>query len=433
MLAGSLAAPHLAHAEQVSSATSGALAIAPDGTPRVAALHGGTLAIATRGAAGWTESRVTDLPSPTASIAGIVVDSRGLVSVLAEDVGGTWLTLLRGRPGGTWSRWAIVPLGRAAGVLGPAGLALDAHGSPVVAYGFMRGAYEPRLGGIPTYVRLARLAGGRIHTAPITKLGFPPSDRPPAATPVLVGKAIHVVETYTSAAIEWIPKRPRGWTGQYLFASELGAPVGPIGAVATTGGIWSAWTQDDSEVGEIRVVLNVHRRSPPRTIELLAHGQLVSLALRGGSPEIGANDWVDLGAYRDYAAVVATTGGAAVQLDGRLETLAASARGGEQVLLQGAEGLEWYTLPTHATRVSLTADPDGKVHGRVDGVAGGSVELYREQEASQRTRIATVALGPDGAFFAQDSAPILPTLYRAVYRDPSSGVPYAAFTRAPVG
>jgi len=409
------------------------MAIAADGTPQVAALQGGTLTVATRDAAGWSASPVTHLPSPSAQIAGIVVDPRGLVSVLAEDADGRWLTLLRGRPGGAWRGSAIVPVGKAVGDLGPAGLALDAHGSPVVAYGFMRGPYERRLGGIPTYVRLARVAGGRIHTAPITKLGFPPSDRPPAVTPVLVGKAIHVVETYTSAAIEWIPKRPRGWTGQYLFASELGAPVGPVGAVATGGGIWSAWTQDDSEVGEIRVVLNVHRRSPPRTIELLAHGQLVSLTLRGGSPEIGANDWVDLGAYRDYAAVVATASGGTVELAGRLETLAATARGGEQVLLLSAGGLEWYTLPTHATRVSVLAAADGSVRGRVDGAAGGSVELYREQEASEPTRIATARLAPDGSFSAQDSAPTLPTLYRAVYRDPNTGVPYAALTREPVG
>ena len=274
---------------------------------------------------------------------------------------------------------------------------------------------------------------GRIRTAAITKLGFPPSDRAPAVAPVLVGRAIHVVETYTSAAIEWLPKRTRGWTGQYLFAGGLGAPVGPVAAVGLSGGIWSAWTQDDSEVGEIRVVLNVHRRAPPRTIDLLPHGQLVSLTLRGGSPELGADDWVDLGAYRDYAGLIATLDGATTELDGKLEALAASRNGGLEVLLLGSAGLAWYSLRAHPVHVSLTATADGSLRGRADGASGGAVDIYREQEAVHRVPVATVPLAPDGSFAAKDVPQDLPTLYRAVYRDPVTAVPFAALTRQPVG
>ena len=43
------------------------------------------------------------------------------------------------------------------------------------------------------------------------------------------------------------------------------------------------------------------------------------------------------------------------------------------------------------------------------------------------------ALAADGTFIFQDAAPTSPTLYRAVYVDPVSGIPYAALLRTPVG
>ena len=159
----------------------------------------------------------------------------------------------------------------------------------------------------------------------------------------------------------------------------------------------------------------------------------MALTLRSGSPVVGADDWVDVGGYRDYAALIATPDGGTTELDGRLAALAASPKGGEQALLVGSAGLEWYSLPARALHVSLTPTPGGSLAGRVEGASGGAVEIYREQEAVHRAPVATVPLAADGSFTAQDVPPHLPTVYRAVYRDPVTGVPYAALTRQPVG
>src|SRR5918911_3126286 len=80
-----LALPATAKAEIVAPTTSDALlAVARDGTPRVAFFSGRDLVVARRGAAGWTFARAGRVPGTSPVLAGLVVDGRGRSSVLAE-------------------------------------------------------------------------------------------------------------------------------------------------------------------------------------------------------------------------------------------------------------------------------------------------------------------------------------------------------------
>ena len=82
--------------------------------------------------------------------------------------------------------------------------------------------------------------------------------------------------------------------------------------------------------------------------------------------------------------------------------------------------------------MTLNADASGALSGRVEGASGGIVELYRETP-SARIPVANAELGPDGSYSLQDAPPGSPTLYRAVFVDPSTQIPYAALLRTPVG
>jgi hypothetical protein len=81
----------------------------------------------------------------------------------------------------------------------------------------------------------------------------------------------------------------------------------------------------------------------------------------------------------------------------------------------------------------VTADGSGNVSGRVEGAAGGTVQVYREAPTSSHALVATVPVAGDGSFTAADTAPTSPTLYRAVYVDGATGIPYASLLRTPVG
>ena len=424
LLALAFAAP--AHAELIGPATDDALlAVGPDGTPFVALVRDNEVLVERRGDGGWKAQSVYSGP---ARLAGLSVASGGAFNVLLEDPRGRWLTLVTSS-----AVTQIVRPGGKVGLLGPAGLTLDAKGAPVVAYTAMRGRVQPKYGGIPTYLRLARGQGRQLHTSAVTRRGFPQSYVPPAAAPVLVNGQIHVVETYKSAAIEWMPKRNGDWIGQYLFLSLYGSPVGPVAAVAAPGaGVWSAWTQAYPEFGEIHVLLN--RRSDQVTDDVVQHGAFVALAVAGGQPEVAADDWVDLGGSRDYAGLITDPSGDRVELDGRLLGYVATPDGHREVVLADPSGLEWYDLPARpSVHISLTAAADGTLSGRVEGALGGTVALYRERPGQTRELVATAALAADGSFTADDSAPAYPTLYRAVYPGAGTGIPYASLTRRPVG
>src|SRR6184192_223456 len=205
------------------------LAVAPDGSPRVAFVSGRDLVLARPAAAGWTVAHIGRVPGTRPVLAGLVVDGRGRSSVLVEQEGGAWLALAR--PG---ARLRVVARPRKGASFGSAGLTLDRSGRPAFAYVL-------RLANAKTWLRLVTLdARARLHTHGITKGGFPASAQVPGAAPVLVGGRLHVVETYTSAAIDWGPKQGGGWEGQFLFASQAGTPAGRVGAAADGPNLWSS-------------------------------------------------------------------------------------------------------------------------------------------------------------------------------------------------
>jgi hypothetical protein len=413
--------PARAEAEIVSpTAASAFLGTAPDGSPRVSYLAGRDVILARRAAGRWSSARAGRIPAGKAFVAGLAVDRRGRTSVLVEAENGSWLAL--GRSG---RAVRVVARPRKGASFGPAGLALDAAGRPAFAYAL-------RLRSGKTFLRLVTPdARGRARTTGITKAGFPSSSLAPGAAPVLVRGRLHVVETFTSGAIDWQPQRKRPWVGQFLFSSPLGSPTGHVAAAAVGGTLWSAWTQLSSET--ISVFLSRSAATQDTNV-ILEHGIFVSLALSAGRPELGAYDWVQIGDWFSYAGIVADGTGASAELDGRLDGYAIARGGRHQVLLTTQNGLEWFETPSRpSVKVSLSADAAGNITGRVDGSSGGTVQVYRESPASPRALVATVPLAADGSFAATDTAPTSPTLYRAVYVDGATGIPYASLLRAPVG
>jgi hypothetical protein len=413
--------PARAEAEIVAStAGRGFLAIAPDGSPRVSYIVGSEVIVARRAGGRWSSRRAGRVPTGRAFVAGLVVDRLGRSSVLVQAENGAWLAL--GRSGGAVQ---IVARPRRGASFGPAGLTLDSAGRPAFAYAL-------RLSSGKTFLRLVTSdPRGRLRATSITKAGFPSSSLAPGAAPVLVRGRLHVVETFTSGAIDWQPQRRGTWVGQFLFSSPLGSPTGRVAAAAAGGNLWSAWTQLSSET--ISVFLSQSAATQDTDV-ILEHGIFVSLSLSGGRPEIGAYDWVQIGDWLTYAGIVADDSGPVAELDGRLDGYAVARSGRRQVLLSRANQLEWFEAPARpSVKVSLTADASGNISGRVDGAAGGTVQLYRETPTSARTAVATVPLAADGSFAAVDAAPTSPTLYRAVYVDAATGIPYASLLRTPVG
>ena len=93
-LVSALALPAPAGAEIVSPTTGqGLLAVAPDGSPRVAFLSGSDVVVARRGATGWTFARAGRAPGRKPVLAGLSVDSKGRATILAEAEDGVWLAL----------------------------------------------------------------------------------------------------------------------------------------------------------------------------------------------------------------------------------------------------------------------------------------------------------------------------------------------------
>jgi hypothetical protein len=413
--------PSAVAAEMVApTEAQGALAVARDGSARVAYVSGRDVVVARRQARDrWSFTGLRTLPAGRAHIAGLVIDARGRPSVLAAADNGSWLALA---PSGRKLR--VVARARQGASLGSAGLTLDRAGRPAVAY-------AERLSTSKTYLRLVRTdTRGRLRTTPITKGGFPSSGRAPSAMPVLVQGTVHVVETYGSSAIDWRPQPKGGWSGQFLYSSRTGLLTGRIGAVAAGSTLWASWTQADEDT--VRVLL-AQSSTTQRTSVVLEHGFFVSLLLESGRPELGAYDWVGLNEWFGYASVIADETGPVAELDGRLNGYARTPRGGRQILLSTPSGLEWFETPARpAVKVALNADASGRLTGRVEGVAAGVVELYRDGP-NGRTPVGVAELGADGSFAAQDPAPITsPTFYRAVYVDPATTVPYASLLRTPL-
>ena len=121
-----------------------------------------------------------------------------------------------------------------------------------------------------------------------------------------------------------------------------------------------------------------------------------------------------------------------MELGGWIAGLAAPRTGGRDVLLALPQGLSWFhsrgRLRTHVT-IAASAGPNGAmVTGTVDGVSSGSVRIYRELPGAAPELLGTAPLS-GGSYAFADGSPVEPLLYRAVYADPRSGVPYAALLR----
>ena len=416
-----LALPAPAKAEIVAPTTSdGLLAVAADGSPRVAYLSGRDLVLEQRSGTGWIANGLGRAPAG-AVLFGLVVDGAGRSSVLVEADDGAWLALAsRGRP------LRVVARPAKGSSFGPAGLTLDAAGRPAFAYAVRRRSTK-------TFLRLVTTdTQGRLRTHPITKGGFPSSTLVPGAVPVVVHRTLHVVETFSNEAIDWGPKRGGGWEGQYLYASRSGSPQGKVGAAASGANLWSSWTE---MTGDGPMVLLTLSAGSQDTFTAVDSGIFVSLLLADGRPEVSAYTWVQLAESSFvYAGLLADENGPFAELDGRVDGYAAAPKGTRQLLLSTGSGLEWFEAPGRpSTQVTLTADASGHISGRVTGATSGVVQIYRELGSAGRAPIGNAELAPDGTFSVQDVPPASPTLYRAVYVDPATGIPYAALLRTPVG
>jgi hypothetical protein len=324
------------------------------------------------------------------------------------------------------SRFTSIARAARGSSFGPAGLTLDSHGRPAIAYAVRRPTGK-------TFLRLVTFGPVSKRTRAITQKGFPESELPPGAAPLLVQGRLHVVETYTSAAIDWGPKPGGGWEGQYLFASREGTPQGRVGAVFLPSTLWAAWTQVYSD--ELVVLLTSSAET--QTTWTLTRGIFVAIAQGEATPEVGAYDWVSLADdWPVYAGLVLQgPGGPAWQLDGRLEGFAIGRSGTRQLLLSRGGGLEWFRSPPPSlpqARIGLgQVDAAGHVDGTVPGVTSGTVTLYRELPHAPRELVATLPIHSDSSFAADGLDPT--ALYRAVYVDPGTGIPFAFLPGVPVG
>src|SRR5206468_6806510 len=149
-------------------------------------------------------------------------------------------------------RWRTIRPDGARDLLGPAGLALDLHGRPVVAYALWHASHR-------TVLRLVRTdARGAFRTKAVTRKGFPETQTLASAAPVVMPNGqIRVVETFAPAAIEWSPI-PGDWIGQFLHSSALGVPTGVIATAASDATLYAAWTEAYPTLGPPAVVLAVH-------------------------------------------------------------------------------------------------------------------------------------------------------------------------------
>jgi hypothetical protein len=419
-LVAGLAVVSPARAELVAPiGTHAVLAVGPKYAPVVAYTDNGAVLVARRGPNGvWISSRAAVLPPGTWSLAGMVVDGRGRAAVLAEDLRGGRLTLVR------LGRTTLIARTTAGAQLGPAGIVLDAFGLPAVAYAVRRPDNK-------TYLRLTRLGrDGRFVTKAVTRGGFPSSSRVPAAVPVLVGRTVHVVEAVGSAAIDWGPTK-KSWEGQYLFTSQLGTVVGPVAAAARGGTLHAALTLDLPQFGESNVVAIASARGQQSDV-VFSHALLAGLAVPTTGREVAANDFVAASNGNVFAGLVAAPTLTA-ELDGRIDGYRAIAEGSRYILLAHPTMLEFFAVPALLpVAVHLEVTTFGNtvfLDGSVAGATGGEVEIYRETNSSREWMI-RAPVHSDGTFAVRETPLPSGVVYRAVYQEPTTGLPYAALARS---
>ena len=428
-----------ASAETVArGAAFGLLALDAKGIPSVAYVKGSTLVVATRAKPGtWTRAVVASVPSGSSAMA-FSIGRRG-PAVLVQSADDRTLLLVRRQSVG----WQTVTIAKVAARfrIGWPGLVLDPRGDAVIAYSRWDG---PTL---KSRLLLDRIdQRGRIATRRVTLEGFPKSYVPPPAAPVLFGDAAHVVESYgykgVLGTIEWYPDK-KTWTGLGLDAGLGDWPVGPVLAVARHGVLHAAWTESllsfDATAAPVALAQRYRFASASYVLD---RGLTTALALGSTGPEIAANQWIgpeDIGAdgTDDLWAGTVVRGETHVEVDGWLSGLAVAPRGGRDLLLGGRDGLRWFRVPRPlTTSMWLTATDDGTtvtLQGRIRGVGKGSVAIYRERPGDARTAVGRATIAADGTFSFLDRPTVRPLVYRAVYTDPVTGVPYAALLRHPVG
>jgi hypothetical protein len=410
------------------------LALGPGDAPNVAYVHGEKVVVASRVAKGsWRRATAATVPSRSRVMAFRVGPSGPVLLVQSSD--DRTLLVVR-RRNAAWQKIRLAGGLPAPIRLGWPGLVLDEHGLPVVAYTRWNDVTAN------SQLLLVRVdARGRARSERVTAEGFPQSEVPPPATPLFVKGRVHAIESYgyhtVVGTIEWYPDK-KTWTGIYIDVGRGDFPVGPVlAAHSSAGTVYAAWTESLAGFNATPVTLAV-RASAPRSEFVLDRALTTALALPSSGPEIAANEWVGdtdfglEGADAVWAATVVSRR-STVELDGWIAGLAVGPKGGRDILLARRGGLEWFRARSAlATRVTVQASPrpDGSVDvsGQVDGVRSGKVTIYRERLGSTRTVVGQASIA-NGSFSLVDRAPTLPLLYRVVYTDPASGIPYAALLR----
>jgi hypothetical protein len=416
----------------------GSLALDAKGTPYVAYVHGKSLVVTKRVGPGRWHAEAADSVSTGSKVMAFKIGTGGpVVLVLSGD--SRRLNLVRKGLVGWQSTRVNAKLG-SGGMLGWPGLTFDRAGLPLVAYTrWNAGNYKSQL-------LLTRLdPKGGMSTIRITAEGFPQSYVPPPAEPVIVGGRVHVIESYgyrgTVATLEWFPNK-RTWTGLGLDAGYGDFPLGAVfGGIGPDGYLHAAWTESMIPLGDAPVTL-VTRGKVSDSNFVLDRALTTGLALPRSGAEVAANEWVspdDLGlSGQTYLwAGTIVRGESRVELDGWLAGLAVAPPAGRDVLLGGTGGLAWYRSPTRlTTHVTIEAADQGDgtvmVSGHVSGVSSGQVRIFRERPSEKRVAVATVSITGGAFSFVDDSPSVRPLLYRAVYTDTRTGIPYAALLREPI-
>ncbi|HMI99220.1 MAG TPA: hypothetical protein VK488_05250 [Gaiellaceae bacterium] len=416
----------------------GMLAVSPGGTPLIAYLDGNSLEIAARSpGAGWRPVRAASV-TPGSSLAAFAAGRRGPVAVIEGPGSRSLVAVRRGKGGWRTTRVAAVPAGDE---LGWPGLVLH-RGLPAVAYTRWRRSTRESV------LKLARIdRHGRVRSTRITRKGFPPSFVPPSSVPVRVHGEIHVIQSYgidgVVGTIEWYPNK-RSWTGQFIDAGGGDFPVGRLLGAVGGGTVYAAWSEAFLGLGEQPVTLAVHGHG--RSIDsdfVLDRAVTTGLDVARSGPEVAANEWVsadELGLSGPdvvWAGVIVAHG-RSVGLDGRIAGLSSAPHGAHDLLLANPDGLSWYRSRRARSvwmSIDATAQLDGSVvvTGRVRGASAGTVTLYRERPGTAREPVGTAPLAGDGSFMLLDRPTMGPFLYRAVYVDGATGVPYSALLRDVVG
>jgi hypothetical protein len=426
-----------AHAELVARGVQqGTLALDAKGRPLVAYVRGTNLTIETRVAKGRWRAENAGAVTAGSRVMAFKIGSSGPVA-LVRSADARTLVLIRSRAVG-WQRIRLAGSLPAGIQLGWPGLTLDGAGRPVVAFTHWNSDT------LNSQLLLARVnPDGKVQTQRVTAEGFPQSFVAPPAAPVFVNGRVHVIESYgyfgVVGTIEWYPDG-RTWTGLFIDFALGDFPLGPVFARARPGGtVYAAWTQSMQAFGAIPVTLAIRGRSLTSTAEFVLERALTTaLALPASGPEIAANEWVgadelDLDGDGIVWAGTVVRGKSRVELDGSIVGLAAAPRGGRDLLLARAGGLQWFRSPRALTthlRIATSDQPDGSVEvsGQLLDAKAGTVTLFRERLGAARAQVGRTRT-TGGSFSFVDRSPVQPLLYRAVYTDPSTGIPYAALLR----